>query len=98
MKKAKKKITARYIDLDKEIIFDKSGSRITESRARSVSQEVLNEVVGRPSLTGAGKESPEIKARVPLKLKKSLLLEAKRQGKTSSELIREALEKFLRSA
>ncbi len=52
-------------------------------------------MVGRPSLTGAGKHSPEVKARVPLQLKKTLQREAKRRGQTCSELVREALEDFL---
>ena len=63
-----------------------------------LTEEVISQGVGRPSLTGVGKQSPEIKARVPLKLKKSLQREAKRRGLTSSELVRQAIEEFLRSA
>lgn len=51
--------------------------------------------VGRPSLTGISKTSPEVKARVPEKLKVKLEREAKRRGETTSALIREALESYL---
>lgn len=84
-----KKVRVKYtlgpdVNLDKEIVFDTNGRRITEYRARQTHELV----VGRPSLSGAGIQSPEIKARVPMKLKKSLQREAKRRGQTSSELVR----------
>ncbi|MEK6647864.1 MAG: ribbon-helix-helix protein, CopG family [Actinomycetota bacterium] len=99
MKKVKGKYTlGPDIDLDSEVVLDRDGIRITERRARKLAEEVISQKVGRPSLTGVGKQSPEIKARVPLKLKKSLQREAKRRGLTSSELVRQAIEEFLRSA
>jgi hypothetical protein len=97
----KEKVTytlGRNIDLDKEIVLDATGRRITEARARQIARETLALAAGRPSLTSAGVRSPEIKARVPMKLKKSLQREAKRRGQTSSELVRQAIEEFLASA
>ena len=64
-----------------------------ESWQRSYLSESWQTIIDR-----VGKQSPEIKARVPLKLKKSLQREAKRRGLTSSELVRQAIEEFLRSA
>jgi len=39
-----------------------------------------------------------LKVRVPMKLKKALDKEAKRRGETKSVIVREALEKYLKSA
>ena len=83
------------VDLKKTVILDKSGKRLTDARAERIARETIERVVGRPSLTGIAKISPEIKARVPEKLKIKLEKEAKRRGETTSVLIREALENFL---
>lgn len=99
MRKVKTTYTlGRYIDLDKEVVLDSNGKRITEARARQIARRTHELAVGRPSLSSPGVHSPEIKARVPMKLKKSLQREAKRRGQTSSELVRQAIEEFLRSA
>ncbi len=85
------------VDLDKEVILDGNGNRITNEMCEEIVEEV-HRVLGRPSLTAPKVVSPEIKARVPQELKLELEAEAKRQGKTSSALIREALEDYLHSA
>jgi predicted HicB family RNase H-like nuclease len=94
----KKYVLGKDVDLEREVIRDARGRRITSKRAEKIAEEVLAQVVGRPSLTGPTKVSPEIKARVPEKLKLALEREAKRQGQTPSALIRQALEEFLDSA
>jgi len=86
------------VNLDQEVVLDSNGRRITEARARQMARETHQIIVGRPSLSSPGVHSPEVKARVPLKLKKLLQREAKRRGQTSSELVREALEEFLKTA
>ena len=97
MKKARVKYTlGKDVNLDKEIVLDTNGRRITEYRACQITRQTHELVVGRPSLTGAGVQTSEIKARVPMELKKSLQREAKRRGQTSSELVRQAVEVFLR--
>jgi len=84
------------VDLDKEVVLDKRGRRITEARAAQISRQILREVAaGRPSLTGTGKVSPEVKARVPQAMKDKLEREAKKYGVSSSVLIRQALEEYL---
>jgi len=84
------------IDLDKEVVLDKRGRRITEARAAQISRQILREVAaGRPSLTGTGKVSPEVKARVPQAMKDKLEREAKKYGVSPSVLIRQALEEYL---
>lgn len=86
------------IDLKKTVILDKKGRRLTDARAEKIAEETIKRAVGRPSLTAKATHSPEIKARVPKKLKAALDREAKKRGETPSSLIREALEKFLKSA
>ena len=94
----KEYVLGKDVDLDREVVRDGRGRRITSKRAEKIAEEVISQVVGRPSLTGPAKVSPEIKARVPEKLKLALEREAKRQGQTPSALIRQALEQFLDSA
>lgn len=96
--KPKRYRVGKDVNLRKEIIRDLNGRRITDKRANQIVKEVLKQTAGRPSLTGASVISPEIKARVPKKLKQTLEREAKRRGETPSALIRQALEKFLKSA
>lgn len=96
--KSKKYVVGKDIDLDKEIIRDNSGKRITTKRAKKIVSEVIAQSAGRPSLSSPTTISPEVKARVPKKLKIALEREAKRRGETPSALIRAALEEFLKSA
>ena len=86
------------IDLNKTIIRDKNGKRITNKRAEKMAMDAIEKVLGRPSLSAKNVESPQLKVRVPIKLQKALDKEAKRRGETKSAIVREALEKFLKSA
>ena len=86
------------IDLNKTIVRDKNGKRITNKRAEKMAIDAIEKVLGRPSLSAKNVESPQLKVRVPIKLKKALDKEAKGRGETKSAIVREALEKFLKSA
>ncbi|KGA16394.1 hypothetical protein GM50_14605 [freshwater metagenome] len=86
------------VDLSKTVVLGKNGKRITNARAERLALAAIENVVGRPSLTSKNVESPQLKVRVPVKLKKALDKEAKRRGETTSAIVREALEKFLESA
>jgi len=97
------KVKAKYVigpdvDLKREVIHLKNGKRLTNALAAKMAEDAIKQAVGRPSLSAKSVESPQIKARVPVKLKKALDKEAKRRGATNSAIIREALEKYLRSA
>ena len=94
-KQKEKYIWGKDVDLNKTVILDKQGNRLTNARAEKISQQIIKQATGRPSLTGPKKVSPEVKARVPQKLKVRLEREAKRRGETASVLIREALESYL---
>ena len=99
MRSKSKYVLGPDIDLDVEVVRDKKGRRITEAQAQRLAEEALAKAgVGRPSLTAPGARSPEVKARVPAELKDRLEREAKRRGASSSTLIRDALDRYLRGA
>jgi predicted DNA-binding protein len=96
-------LTDRYklgpdVDLDVEIIRDKKGRRITEVRAAQLADEALSKVGrGRPSLAGGPSHSPQVSFRAPAELRVRAEERAAREGKTVSQLAREALERLLAS-
>jgi predicted DNA-binding protein len=63
-----------------------------------MSKDKNKKILRRPASKLKPAESSYIKVRVPIKLKKALDKEAKRRGETKSAIVREALEKFLKSA
>lgn len=79
------------VDLDKEDIRLADGSRLTPQLAEEIAERVLRSV-GRPSLSGARQRSPQIAFRVPPQVREHAAEVAAREGKTVSELAREALE------
>ena len=86
------------IDLDAEVVRDKHGARITEARAQELAVSALYKAgVGRPSLSAPGRRSPEVKARVPIELRDRLHAAAQQRGISTSELVREALDRYLAS-
>ena len=96
------------IDLDVDVVLDKKGRRITEQRTGAIAADALQKAgVGRPSLTAPGRRSPEVKARVPAELRDRLHQPAElrdrlhqaaeQRGVSASELVREALERYLAS-
>jgi hypothetical protein len=87
--KAKYQI-GKDVNLRKEVVRDLSGQRITNRRVKKIVKEVRQKTAGRPSLTKPNVISPEVKARVPIALKR-----AKKRGKSPSEVIRLALERYL---
>ena len=97
--KVKRKYTVGPdVDLRREVVRLKDGTRLTNARAAKMAKDAIKQAVGRPSLTAKSVESPQIKVRVPVKLKKALDKEAKRRGETNSAIVREALEKYFKSA
>jgi hypothetical protein len=92
--KAKYQI-GKDVNLRKEVVRDLSGQRITNRRVKKIVKEVRQKTAGRPSLTKPNVISPEVKARVPIALKRALDQHAKKRGKSPSEVIRLALERYL---
>jgi len=83
------------VNLKKEVVKDLSGKRITDRRVKQIVKQVRQQSAGRPSLSKPNVISPEVKARVPIQLKRALDRRAIQSGKSASELIRAALERYL---
>jgi predicted HicB family RNase H-like nuclease len=79
-----------------EVVRDSKGNVIDDAYIERAVEDVHRQVGrGRPSLTEPGAVSPEVKARVPAELKERVNRESRRQGKSVSEFIRDALERYL---
>jgi predicted HicB family RNase H-like nuclease len=79
------------VDLEAEDVRLVDGTRLTEDRAADIVDEVRRRV-GRPSLTGDAAASPRIAFRVTPGVRDRAAEIAAREGKTISQLAREALE------
>ena len=79
------------VDLDAEDVRLTDGTRLTEQRAAEIVDEVRRRG-GRPSLTGEAAASPRIAFRVTPGVRDRAAQVAAREGKTVSQLAREALE------
>ncbi len=95
MAKGSKYRLGKDVDLKKEVVRDLSGRRITDRRVKQIVKEVRRKSAGRPSLSKPNVISPEVKARVPIQVKRALDRKALQSGRSTSELIRTALERYL---
>ena len=87
------------VDLDSDVVLLPDGTRLTNKLAAKMARDAIKQVPGRPSLTAVAVESPQLKVRVPVKLKKAIEKEAKRRGETTSTIVREVLqERFLQKS
>jgi predicted HicB family RNase H-like nuclease len=83
------------VDLDVEDVRLKDGTRLTDKRAEQIAEDVLRRRRGRPSLAGDAETSPRVSFRIPEQLRRTADERARREGRTVSELAREALEHYL---
>jgi predicted HicB family RNase H-like nuclease len=84
------------VDLEAEDIRDSQGRRITQDYVEQAVADTYERLSrGRPSLSGRGEHSPEVRARVPRQLKEQLTRAAEEQGRSPSAVVREALERYL---
>jgi predicted HicB family RNase H-like nuclease len=79
------------VDLDRDDVRLADGTRLTDQKAADIVDEVRRRG-GRPSLTGRAAVSPRIAFRVDPRVRDSAAQIADREGKTISQLAREALE------
>lgn len=79
------------VELDTDDVRLAAGTRLTEQKAAEIADEVRRRG-GRPSLTGEAAASPRIAFRVPPDIRERAAKIAAREGKTISQLAREALE------
>jgi hypothetical protein len=86
------------VDLDQEDVRDSQNRRITEEYAEQAATEALETARrGRPSLSGGRVHSPQVTFRLSRETEARAREAAKREGKTVSQLAREALERYLAS-
>lgn len=87
------------IDLDAEEVYTQDGERLTEALAEEMAEHAVTEARaaarGRPSLSGGRTHSPQVAFRVPEQLHARAAEVAEREGKTVSQVGREALERYL---
>ncbi len=79
------------VDLDTEDVRLADDTRLTEQKATEIVDEVRRRV-GRPSLTGEAAVSPRITFRITPAVRDRAAAIAAHEGKTVSQLAREALE------
>ncbi len=79
------------VDLDEDDVRLADGTQLTEQKAADIVDEVRRRV-GRPSLTGEAAASPRITFRITPSVRDRAAELAAREGKTVSQLAREALE------
>lgn len=82
------------VDLGREDVRLRSGKRLTSKVAEEIVEEVRRGA-GRPSLSGEAARSPQIAFRVPAEVRERAERVAAAEGKSVSQLAREALEKRL---
>jgi len=83
------------VNLKKEVVKELAGRRITQRRVKRIVKEVRQKTAGRPSLTKPNVTSPEVKARVPIKLKRALDKRAAQSGMSPSASSRAPWERYL---
>ena len=86
-----------YIDLDVTPMYSSTGVRYTNEMFEKEAEEIEKNpnYFGRPSLSGKQEISPEIKARVPQRLKDFAQQLADERGLTISNVVRAALFEYL---
>jgi hypothetical protein len=86
-------------DLAVEDIRDRQGRRITDEYAEQAAEEALRLArPGRPALGAIGQHSPRVSFRVPEQTRRRAEQRAAEEGRSVSEIAREALERYLRDA
>lgn len=84
------------VDLEQEEVRLKDGTRLTDELAQEIATEALAKArPGRPSLTGTGRHSPAISFRVPDDVREAVEQLAASEGKSVSQLARDALEQYV---
>jgi hypothetical protein len=85
------------VDLDRENIRLPDGTRLTNELAQQIADDVRSRG-GRPSLTGAASASPRVSFRLTPEVRDQAEQIAAHEGKTISQLAREALESRIKAS
>lgn len=87
----------RDLDLELDDVRLADGTRLTDEVVAEIVEQARRSV-GRPSLSGHAVSSPQIAFRVPKEVRDRAAELAAREGKTVSQLAREALEARVRAS
>ena len=87
-------VEVEEVDLDTADVRYR-GEKLTEARAERVAADILSRTPGRPSLSGASEKSPSLTIRLPKQDRARLENIAAKQGRRTSEVVREALDDYL---
>lgn len=79
------------IDLDNEVVLLADGTRMTETIAETLADEVLAARRGRPSVTGRRERTPSLTVRVEPEVRQSLERIAAARGTKLADITRDAL-------
>ncbi|GII75695.1 hypothetical protein Sru01_06770 [Sphaerisporangium rufum] len=85
---------ASDVDLETEAVYDRRGNRIDQAYVDAAVDHVRRSV-GRPSLSAPGEWSPQVTFRLTAEEKAAARALAERQGKTVSQLAREAFAQYI---
>ena len=83
------------VDLDETEVRLRDGRRLTNELAEELAQDALRRTAGRPSLSGGKQHSPQLGVRLTPELNDRLRARAAAEGKRPSEIVREALERYV---
>jgi hypothetical protein len=84
------------VDLQRGDIRDRKGRRITEGYVDAAVADVhARPGRGRPSLSAAGRRSPQVTFRLPSELREQAEAQARDEGTKVSDVARKALEEYL---
>jgi hypothetical protein len=82
------------VDLGREDVRLGDGTRLTNELAQTITEDV-HRAVGRPSLSGERKHSPQVSARITPELQEELRKYSEVSGLSYSQVVRHALEQFV---
>lgn len=84
------------VDLDKEDVRRKDGTRITEADAEQQGENIAARGrVGRPPLSTGAKRSPQVAVRLPEDTHHRLMQKAEAEGRRVSDVVRDAIASYV---
>jgi hypothetical protein len=83
-------------DIQREDIRDRRGRRITQDYVDAAVADAQEKIGrGRPSLSAAGRRSPQVTFRLPSEMRERAEAQARQEGTKVSDVARRALEEYL---
>lgn len=93
----RKMTSAEFVTADNSEVLNAAGEPMTDEDVDQLIDEA-HRAAGRPSLTSPGRHSPQLTVRLPEPVYEQLGGLSARTGKRRTEIVREALIEYLKSA